>query len=347
MQRVTSIQVTLVCALGVLWVVLAGCAANRCGVHASNHSCDIPCCAASNERGLAKVGEPSAGSTSETADEDRPSLENLPIDDSGVTGESGGIEAPQTAPRDRQAGPDESTSESARKRGLEVKPRGTPSAAARDFAVLAELAGRAEAAYAAMENYTCVLTREESIHGRRSGRETLRLSFRKRPWSIHLTWISEPNRGRELVYVPGRFDDKIHGREPTFLGKIRLRMDPHGELARRNSRHPITEAGIGSIIERYRQAVEELRGGKLIGQLRYLGLASPGEARPAMHRVQHILDDASRRDIYFDAQTSLPVVTVLVGPDGELLEFYRFDDIQPNRSDLQSPTAFDPSRVLS
>ena len=204
------------------------------------------------------------------------------------------------------------------------------------------LLARAEAAYRGIDNYVSILVRQERIGGKLAPRERIRLSFRKNPWSIHLVWLSKPKAGRQLVFVPGYYDNKMHGREPTFFGSIPLKMDPHGSLARRNSRHPITEAGIGSIIKRFRRDLARAR----TGTVRYIGLEAYGSSSRPMHHVQSVSKNQWRRDLYFDTQNALPTLLEVVDSNGQRLEFYSFENLEMNIPKLNNPSAFDPAQVL-
>ena len=209
--------------------------------------------------------------------------------------------------------------------------------------MLQSLLARAEAAYSRVDNYVSILIRQERVGGKLAPRERIRLSFRKNPWSIHLVWLSKPKAGRQLIFVQGHYDNKIHGREPTFFGSIPLKMDPHGDLARRNSRHPITEAGIGSLIKRFRRDVARLKRG---GTIRYVGLETHGSSSRPMHHVQSVSANQWRRDLYFDTQSSLPILLEVRDSKGERLEFYRFGNLNMNVPELNNPDAFNPAQVL-
>ena len=209
--------------------------------------------------------------------------------------------------------------------------------------MLQSLLARAEAAYSRVDNYVSIFIRQERVGGKLGPRERIRLSFRKNPWSIHLVWLSKPKAGRQLIFVPGHYDNKIHGREPTFFGSIPLKMDPHGNLARRNSRHPITEAGIGSMIKRFRRDVARLKRG---GTIRYVGLEAHGSSSRPMHHVQSVSANQWRRDLYFDTQSSLPILLEVSDSNGERLEFYSFGNFNMNVPELNNPDAFNPAQVL-
>ena len=67
---------------------------------------------------------------------------------------------------------------------------------------------RMEAAYAAVHGYTAHVIREERIGDVLRPREEALLKF-QRPGRLYLRWIAGPPRGREILFVEGRDDERI------------------------------------------------------------------------------------------------------------------------------------------
>ena len=108
-----------------------------------------------------------------------------------------------------------------------------------------------------MDSYIARLTRREVVGGQCKPEEVILFKFRKEPWSVYFKWLGEEGKGREVVYVKKHYDDKIH----TLLAKadvVPLFTPANGQMAlaidsplvRSASRHSITEAGFGIILER-------------------------------------------------------------------------------------------------
>ena len=76
------------------------------------------------------------------------------------------------------------------------------------------------------------------------------MKARTRPHSVYFKF-RQPNAGREAIYVHGRNGGKavVHD---VGLGKLvagTLHLDPRSRRAMEDNRHPITEAGIGLMID--------------------------------------------------------------------------------------------------
>src|SRR5262249_58892648 len=65
-------------------------------------------------------------------------------------------------------------------------------------------------AYAKQGSYIARLRRRESVPGRAKPEEVLLFKFREQPWSVHFKWLGDEGKGREVVYVRGQGDDKLH-----------------------------------------------------------------------------------------------------------------------------------------
>lgn len=104
--------------------------------------------------------------------------------------------------------------------------------------------------YAALKDYTCVFFKRERIDGKLTSFHTMHMKARTQPHSIYFKFVT-PTAGREAIYVAGAFGGKavVHD---VGLGKLlagTLRLDPRGSMAMEECRHPITEAGLGHMIE--------------------------------------------------------------------------------------------------
>jgi hypothetical protein len=76
------------------------------------------------------------------------------------------------------------------------------------------------------------------------------MKARAKPGGVYFKFI-KPNAGREAIYVAGRNGGKalVHD---VGIGKLiagTLALDPRGSRAMEDCRHPITEAGIGHLID--------------------------------------------------------------------------------------------------
>jgi hypothetical protein len=81
--------------------------------------------------------------------------------------------------------------------------------------------------------------------------QVLTMKVRTHPQSIYLKF-QQPSAGREAIYVLGRNGGKVLAHD-VGLGKLlagTLWLEPTGERAMQDCRHPITEAGIGPLLKK-------------------------------------------------------------------------------------------------
>lgn len=212
--------------------------------------------------------------------------------------------------------------------------------------------------YATMESsYVARLTRREQVNGKNRPEEVLLFKFRKDPWSIYFKWLGEEGKGREVVYVKGRYEDKLHtllaaGDVPLMPAGKRMSFPIDSPLVRSACRHPVTEAGIGAGVERLGvllSAVE--RGDKRAGTLTALGPQARPEFRRPAEVVEHVLPPGAepelprggRRQYWFDPETNLPTLILTRDDRDQEVEYYRYDKLLfPVKLD---DTDFDPDKL--
>jgi hypothetical protein len=108
----------------------------------------------------------------------------------------------------------------------------------------------AQVRFAQVQDYTCRFYKRERIDGRLGSQHVMLMKARTKPLGVYFKFV-KPNAGREAIYVAGRNGGKavVHD---VGLGKLiagTLALDPLGSRAMEDCRHPITEAGIGHLIE--------------------------------------------------------------------------------------------------
>jgi Protein of unknown function (DUF1571) len=104
--------------------------------------------------------------------------------------------------------------------------------------------------YRHIYDYTCTFMKRERIDGRLTPYHVMTMKARTNPTSIYFKF-QKPNRGREAIYVQGRNDGRIVAHD-VGLGKFlagTMHLDPRGSMAMEENRHPVTEAGIGALID--------------------------------------------------------------------------------------------------
>lgn len=203
------------------------------------------------------------------------------------------------------------------------------------YVKLRQLQQQAAAKYAKIDSYVARLQRREQINGKNSAEEVILFSHRKEPWSVHLKWIGTEAQGRESLYVKGRYEGKIHTllapSDPRILGKM-VAMAPDSPFIRSRCRHPITEAGVGSLIDRFGRLVDREESGQAQA-LRCAGPMQRAEHEQPLEAVEQLIAEreetalpgGGRRWWFFDPVTSFPTVIITVDSAGQQVEYYCYD----------------------
>jgi hypothetical protein len=189
------------------------------------------------------------------------------------------------------------------------------------------------ARYATVHDYTCLYEKEERAidHG---AMQTIRMSFRK-PLDVRLEWLDKAGKVDQVaVYRQGHNDGKVIVRRSGLVGSLAgtIRLDTHGTLALQDSRHPITQVGLGYIIDRVSRdlgdgrvtsppPVDDTIDGRPYGRLQ---LDAP--AGMALFGIE----GARRALVWIDRGLYLPsLVEILDGAAGTI-ERHRFRDVRLN-----------------
>ncbi len=123
-------------------------------------------------------------------------------------------------------------------------------AAADPVARALRLVADCKAKYRTVEDYTCTFFKRERVDGKLYTPHVMTMKARTGPESLYFKFI-QPNAGREAIYVKGRYNDKIVAHD-VGLGRVvagTMHLDPKGDMAMEENRHPVSEAGIGSLID--------------------------------------------------------------------------------------------------
>jgi hypothetical protein len=194
-----------------------------------------------------------------------------------------------------------------------------------------------------VDSYIVRLIRREVVKGEMNPEEVILFKFRADPWSVYLKWLGKEGQGREVVYVRGRYEGKIHsllaaGDIPFMPAGKKMSLAPDSFLVKSATRHPITQAGIAATIDKvgeFLAAVE--RGDRRAGTMVVIGpVQRPEFERPA-YAIEHTLtpnfDPAmpggGKRVYYFDPATGLPTLITARDERGQEVEYYRYDRLQP------------------
>lgn len=205
-----------------------------------------------------------------------------------------------------------------------------------------------------IRDYTCTLIKRERVGGRLVGPQYMALKVRQEPYSVYLRYLApQAVRNQEAIYVEGRNDGKVlahpTGLRQRLVGTVALK--PTSPIAMRGNRHPITEVGLGRLVQKLavlgRRDLDEGRDAET--------RSTPGvllNGRPCtVVEVRHLRADDSVEyhlaKIFIDEQLVLPVRFEAYGPPpaagGPLpvLEEYTYVDLKLNNG--LSDADFDPA----
>jgi hypothetical protein len=195
--------------------------------------------------------------------------------------------------------------------------------------------------YARQPSYIARLKRREWANGQPRPEETLIFKFREDPWSVHFKWLDTTAQGREVLYVRGQHADKLHiltaaNDVPFTPGGRHLALALDSVLVRSSSRYPITEAGIGRVIERYGRLLDAVDKKQSGAAVKYLGPTQRPEYQAPLEGVECQLPanfapevpQGGKRLVFFDPTTTFPVVTATYDLTGQEVDYACFDRLQ-------------------
>jgi hypothetical protein len=208
-----------------------------------------------------------------------------------------------------------------------------------------------------MDSYIVRLTRREQVKGKTGPEEIILFKFRKQPWSLHFKWLSTAGQGREVIYVKGQYENKIHtllaaGDAPLMPAGKRISLAVDSPFVRSASRHPITEAGLGACIDHLTSLLDaQDRGDRRRGVLTVTEPQNRVEFPRPVEALEQVipagaepeLPRGGRRLFFFDPATNLPLLVTTRNDHGQEVEYYRYDRlISPVQLDADD---FNPDKV--
>jgi hypothetical protein len=185
------------------------------------------------------------------------------------------------------------------------------------------------------------LTRRDSMKGKDPPTEEVLFQFRKEPFSVYMKNVGEAGNGREVLFVKGKFDNKMKiltGKGDGFSG-LTVTKSPDDPFVKARSRNDIRDAGFGARLAQFKAALDKLETGTVPpDSIKALGPIKrpeyPYELEGVMFAIRagddKALPEGATREVYFDPKPEspsygLPVVSVLFDPMGRELEYNYFD----------------------
>jgi hypothetical protein len=188
--------------------------------------------------------------------------------------------------------------------------------------------------YARVERYTARFVRQEMIDGTLRPREEALLKF-QRPGLLYLRWVAGPPAGREILFVPGRHDNRMLVREPGLLTSLAtIVMAPDSPRVLEESRHPVTDIGVGRLVE---LILDNARRAATAGELLVRDLGAVTEPDGPGRRIEVVLPRRPERgyychrlDLIVAAGTGLPVRATVYDWDDRMVADYTYLDFMAN-----------------
>ena len=201
-----------------------------------------------------------------------------------------------------------------------------------------ELANRSREAMAQVTDYTATFSKRELI-GNRMTTQSMDMKFRSEPFSVYFHFRG-PEAGREVIYVHGRNRGNLLVHE-TGVASIAgtLQFAPTAPEVMRNTRYPITKAGVLNMLETIIGQWEgEMKYGEV--DVKFFPNAKLGEipciAVQATHPTPRREFKFHQTRLYVDKSTLYPVrVEQFAWPKtnrdkAPLVEEYTYTNLQPN-----------------
>jgi hypothetical protein len=207
----------------------------------------------------------------------------------------------------------------------------------------AQLIADAKLSFSRVKDYMGTLVKEERVGGQLQPEQYISFRIRQQPYSVYLKWTGPKQfDGQEAMYVAGKNGDKLKARAAGLIGAVGfVSLDPTDPRALKQSRHTITDTGIGHLIESITHC-HEIERQAPSGQVQttYREFAFQGKQCVGMetvHKVNNGQFYCYRSVVYFDKQTKLPVRfeaydwPTAGGPaGGDKLECYSYVDVKFN-----------------
>lgn len=203
-----------------------------------------------------------------------------------------------------------------------------------------KLGQESRAAYGKVQDYTAVFDKTEVV-GSNLIEQSMDMKFRQKPFSVYLHCRSSKEKGREAIYVAGANSDKIVVHETglkSLAGAMAFKLND--DLVMQENRYPITDLGIGRILEKSLVIWE--RDKKLSAeQVDVRIFDGQAASRPCdVVQIKYAGPQANQTyslsRVYFDKETKLTIQAEQFGwpkTQGEqpkLLEKYTYTDVETN-----------------
>ena len=229
-------------------------------------------------------------------------------------------------------------------------PAGGPPAVGNDLAEIKKLLQFATEKWAKVDTYECIAIRRELTPMKEMVEDTTLYEYRKEPMAVFMRTLSMPGKGREIVYNPDKYGDKIHimigeGDSRFFRAGFKApAVSPDSAVVKEKSRYSIREAGHGTPIKRVGSWIAKVEAGKIpAANFKFLGPVNRKEVDHSLTAIELRIrpgDDAllprgGIRRWYFDTNPDssacgFPVLITGTEASGKEVEYYLIKKVRTN-----------------
>lgn len=181
-------------------------------------------------------------------------------------------------------------------------------------------------------DFTATFYKHERIRGKLRDEEAALMKFRAEPFSVYMKYTMG-DKGREVLYVEGKYDSKIQAHPGGVLGPLfQVKLAPDSDTAMKDNLRPITMAGMTNMLDSVVPQFElALGNGDLKAE--YLGKMDVGGRKAyAIKRILPQKNDYPCHELVFfvDCEALVPVGADSYNWDGQLESSYRYTDFKIN-----------------
>ncbi len=188
--------------------------------------------------------------------------------------------------------------------------------------------------YAHVSDYTAMMLSRERRSDVLQPLERVWIKF-QRPFKVYMRWLDGPSKGREGLYVSGANSGKFLISEPKGIQRLfTAALDPSDRRVLEQSRHPVTDIGIGRLLE---IVGDNARRGAREGVLRVVDRGTADLYGRRVRQLESILPkDASlgyygyRVELAFDEENHLPIRVMVYDWSDQLVEDYLYTELRLN-----------------
>ena len=200
-----------------------------------------------------------------------------------------------------------------------------------------------------VSDYSAIMVKRERIEGVLGAPEYMQMKVRcprtisgqQVPFSVYLKTLKPKKAaGREVVWVQGKNENKLIAHETGLLGMKRFYLEPTGWIAMKNSRYPISDAGIENLIIKL---IERAEKAKTLNRskVNYRDNAEIMKRKCSLieliNEEHHESDEFHKAHVFIDQELGLPVRYVAFdwpktpGGKPEIIEEYTYVRLKMNQ----------------